>query len=164
MDSTKNFRISKMDVKQNLSSLFALDVKIAKAAPSLLPLETKEKFLDFLTKEHDSETWALENQYGKVVGYISLVDKPKEGAMEVLNIGIDPEFQGRGYGKELMIFAEKQAIKKGRKKITLVTNKKNSLSINFYKNIGYTIIKEIKNYYGDGETRYLFEKSVTLQI
>jgi ribosomal protein S18 acetylase RimI-like enzyme len=40
----------------------------------------------------------------------------------------------------------------------LVTNKKNVNAIGFYKRLGYKIIKEMPNYYGDGETRYLCEK------
>ncbi|MCW6160078.1 MAG: GNAT family N-acetyltransferase [Candidatus Micrarchaeales archaeon] len=157
---TKAVRISKIDVKANLEKLFALDVEIAKAAPTLLSLETKEKLFNFLMEEHDSETWVLKDQNGRFLGYLSIVDKPKEAALEILNIGIDPEFQGKGHGREMIEFAEKIAVESGRGKITTVTNKKNLKAIGFFKHLGYKIVKAIDNYYGDGETRYLFEKSL----
>lgn len=148
----------KVDVKENLDSLFALDVKIAESSTSVLPLGTKEELLDFLTSKHKSETWEWKDSQGTLVGYISIVDKPEEGAMEVLNLGVDPDFRRKGYAKQMMEFAEELAIENGRKKVTLVTNIKNLPAIDFYKSVGYSVIKEIPNYYGDGETRDLFEK------
>ena len=58
----------------------------------------------------------------------------------------------------MMEFTEKRAAKLGRKKVTLVTNTKNTKAIGFYKHLGYRNIKRIENYFGDGEARYLFEK------
>lgn len=152
--------ISKIDVEKHLDELFALDVKVADATPSLLPLENKEKFLEFLIKEHKSDTYILEDKAGAYIGYLSVIDKPKENAMEILNLGVDPDLQGNGYGKHMMEFAEKLAKDLGRRKTTLVTNTKNTQAIDFYKGIGYNIVKEIEDYYGDGETRYLFEKTL----
>jgi ribosomal protein S18 acetylase RimI-like enzyme len=42
----------------------------------------------------------------------------------------------------------------------LVTNVKNLPAVHFYKRIGYKIVKEAENYYGDGETRYILEKKI----
>ncbi len=160
----KHPKAKKIDIVKNLDSLFTLDVKIAKASPYLLPLQTKKELLDFLIKKHKSETWVWYDPHGTIVGYFSLVDMPKESAMEVLNIGVDPDFQSKGYGRAMMAFIEGLATKNKRRKIILVTNKKNLHAINFYKSIGYTSIKEIANYYGDGETRILFEKTLNLNF
>lgn len=165
MITTKSLKASKVDVKENLDILFALDTKVAKAGSHLFVLETKEKFLDFLTKEHKSETWIWKDySHGNLIGYLSLVDKPSEDAMEVLSIAIDPEFQNKGYGKQMMTFAEELAVKNRRNKIMLVTNTKNLPAISFYKGLGYNIVKEMPNYYGDGETRYLFEKILVNEL
>ena len=156
----RDLKVSKINVKENLDALFALDVKVAKARPALLPLETKKALLAFLTKDHDSETWLWRASDASPVAYVSLIDKPKEGVMEVLRICVDPAFQSKGIGRLMMGFAEKLAAKLGRKRMELVTNKKNLEAIGFYKRMGYGIVKEMKNYYGDGETRYLCEKTV----
>lgn len=60
----------------------------------------------------------------------------------------------------MMDFAEKLAVKLGRKKITLLSNPRNAKAVGFYKHLGYEIAKEIPNYFGDGEARYLLEKSL----
>ncbi|MCL5106230.1 MAG: hypothetical protein M1331_02450, partial [Candidatus Marsarchaeota archaeon] len=57
-------------------------------------------------------------------------------------------------------FIEGLAAGSRRRKVILVTNKKNLRAINFYKSLGYAPIREIANYYGDGETRILFEKTL----
>jgi len=157
---TKSARARKIDINENSDSLFALLGKITKSNPHVLPFETKEKFLDFFTKKHKSEAWAWNDSQGNLVGFFSLIDMPKEGTMELLAIGVDPEFQNKGYGKQMIAFAEKLALKNGRRKMMLVTNKKNLPAISFYKRRGYVSIKEIYDYYGDGETRCLFEKTL----
>lgn len=124
-----------------------------------MPLETKEKLLDFLTKEH-SETWVWKDADERFVGYISIIDMPKENIIEILNLGVDPKLQGKGIGRQMMRFAEKNAAELGREKVILVTNVKNLQAVGFYKKSGYKIVKEVPNYYSDGETRYIFEKTL----
>lgn len=153
-----DFKSAKISLKRNIGPLLALYVKVQRAAPQLLLLETERELLDFLTKGHDSETWVWKDREGNFIGYLTVIDKPKKGELEVLNLGVDPDFEGRGLGKEMMEFAEDLAGKRGRGKVTLVTNKKNQRSKSFYKNLGYVLTGEIANYYGDGETRCLFEK------
>ena len=73
---------------------------------------------------------------------------------------VDPTLQGKGIGKQMMKFAEKIAVGLGRKRIELATSKKNLQAISFYKKIGYRIVKEVENYYGEGEIRYMCEKTL----
>ena len=101
----------------------------------------------------------MNDDQGHIVGYLSVLDFDAD-SMEVLNLGTDPDFQGKGHGRAMMDFAEKLAKEKGKNNIRLVTNVKNTEAIGFYKAIGYTIVKEAENYYGDGENRYIFEKNI----
>ncbi|MDO8507337.1 MAG: N-acetyltransferase [bacterium] len=151
--------IHKVSVEENIDELFALDSKVAEASPHLLPLETPEELSDFLTKEHQSDTYIFNNEEG-LAGYLSVIDIPDENALEVLNIGVDPKFQGEGYGKKMMLFAEEIAKENKKQKMKLVTNVKNDPAVQFYKRLGYAVIKEAENYYGDGETRYILEKNL----
>ena len=159
MKMPKEQGIHKVSVEENIDELFALDSKVAEASPHLLPLETPEELSDFLTKEHQSDTYIFNNEEG-LAGYFSVIDIPNESALEVLNIGIDPELQGKGYGKKMMLFAEEIAKENKRQKMKLVTNVKNDSAVQFYKKLGYDVIKEAENYYGDGETRYVLEKKL----
>ena len=151
--------IHKINVEETIDVLFEIDNKVARATPSLLPLESPKELSDFLIKEHNSDNYLMNDDQGHVVGYLSVLDFDAD-SMEVLNFGTDPDFQGKGHGRAMMDFAEKLAKEKGKKKIRLVTNVKNTEAIGFYKAIGYTIVKEAENYYGDGENRYIFEKNI----
>ncbi len=76
--NTGRLKGSKVDVESNLDALFAMEHEIARATPSLLQLGTKEKLFEFLTGEHGSGTWLWADQKGVNVGYLTLIDKPKE--------------------------------------------------------------------------------------
>jgi methionyl-tRNA synthetase len=154
----KSLKMRRLDVRANLAALLAFDIRVAKSNPSLLPLDTQEKLLDFLVTDYHSETWMWGDPKGNYVAYVSLIDEPADGVVEVLRICVDPDFQRMGIGRLMMEFAEREALRLGRKRMKLVTNKKNVNAIGFYKRLGYKIIKEMPNYYGDGETRYLCEK------
>jgi ribosomal protein S18 acetylase RimI-like enzyme len=152
---------NKVSVGKNLQELFALDKKVTEASPYILPLESPEAFLKFFTKDHKSNMYIWNDEKGNLVGFFSVINLPGEDAMEVLNICIDPAFQRQGYGKIIMLFAEKLAREFGKPKIKLVTSPKNKPAIAFYNSLGYAIIKKIKNYYGNGEPRYVLEKVLT---
>jgi ribosomal protein S18 acetylase RimI-like enzyme len=151
---------NKIDVKDHLKELVAFDTLVAKASPYIFPLETPEKFLDFFTKEHKSDMYTWNDERGNLVGLISVINNPDD-TMEVLNIWVHPDFQRKGHGKKMMIFAENLAKEFSKERVTLVTHPKNLPAINFYKCIGYLILKKIDNYYGDGEPRYLLEKELS---
>ena len=48
-----------------------------------------------------------------------------------------PNFQKRGYGKQLMTFGEMALIEKGCPKLNLQIRNDNTKAINFYQNVGY---------------------------
>ncbi len=151
--------LHQINILESINFLFEINNKVARSTPALLPLETPEELADFLLKEHASTTYILNDGNATSVGYVSLVDADTN-TMEILTIGVDPEFQGLGLGKKMMDFAEDAAKRKGLQKIKLVTNVKNKKAIKFYTAIGYSVAEEAENYYGDGETRYVFEKAV----
>lgn len=150
----------KVSIEENLKQLFCFFAKLVKANPHILPFKTPKKFLEFFTLEHKCDIYIYNDDKRRFVGLISVIYILNKNTMELLAILVDPVFQRQGYGKKMMLFAEELARKAGLKKVTLVTNIKNMSAIDFYKNIGYEIIKEEKNYYGDGETRLIFEKRI----
>ena len=78
MKMTREQGIHKVSVEENIEELFLLDSKIAEKSPYLLPsLETHDQLLDFLTKEHQSDTYICNDEKG-LAGYLSVVDIPDE--------------------------------------------------------------------------------------
>ena len=66
---------------------------------------------------------------------------------ELFSIAVDPEIQGRGIGKLLLISTEKAASENGCNRIVLTTDFYNNDDvINFYSNLGYHIYYEFVTY------------------
>lgn len=66
---------------------------------------------------------------------------------ELLSIGVLPNYNGQGIGKELIKRFEEEAINKGCKEMALTTDfNKNSNVLEFYKSVGYEIYYEFLTY------------------
>jgi ribosomal protein S18 acetylase RimI-like enzyme len=79
----------------------------------------------------------------------------------VYSIGVLPEYTRKGYGKRMIEAFEADC--KNRFNITKVTlhvRKTNKSAITFYNNCGYQRMKKVKQYYGEGEDGFLFEKMI----
>jgi ribosomal protein S18 acetylase RimI-like enzyme len=57
----------------------------------------------------------------------------------VWDIVINPEFRGKGYGKQAMIAAEEKAKALGQRRITLHVFGHNTVAINLYKSTGFNV-------------------------
>ena len=82
--------------------------------------------------------WVIEDK-SVIVGLIVLMEK-KEGIL-LDNVAVNPRYQGRGLGKRLMEWAEKEVMKRGGKQITLYTHEKMTQNIQIYNKIGYVEIE-----------------------
>lgn len=66
---------------------------------------------------------------------------------ELFSIGVSPSKQGKGIGRQLLSYLENKLSSKNCNEITLTTDYyDNEKSINFYKNIGYSIFYEFIAY------------------
>jgi ribosomal protein S18 acetylase RimI-like enzyme len=99
-----------------------------------------------------------------VVGCISLAPTTaystpstthKTEALEINNLAIHPGFQGKGYGKLLLGFAEDKAKEMGLGSCCLYTNVKMVENVALYEKIGY---QELARYSQDGFERVFFVK------
>lgn len=66
-----------------------------------------------------------------------LVLIPEDRAMLLDNIAVDPDAQGRGYGRSLLEFAEQSALAADCESIRLYTNEAMTENIALYSRIGY---------------------------
>jgi len=69
---------------------------------------------------------------------------------------IDPEYQGKGFGRQAMELIIKIAA--GAPKIDLVTHPDNVKAVGLYKSLGFVIAERKENYWGDGEPRVVMVK------
>lgn len=127
--------------------LFRMDVQ-AFCRSFDYPSRSVEMTLDYLK---DCEVF-LAYKNGTPIGLFAY--KKDAGAVEVKQIIVLPEYQGKGFGK-VLVAKLLETVKDD--KVWLVTHPKNSRAIVLYLKSGFTI-KDWKNdYYGDGEPRIILQ-------
>jgi ribosomal protein S18 acetylase RimI-like enzyme len=66
-----------------------------------------------------------------------LVIVPEPGAMFIENVAVHPEYQGRGIGRRLLLYAEQLARNAGLMEMRLYTNELMTENIAYYHRLGY---------------------------
>ena len=76
---------------------------------------------------------------GEPVGRLWLAERDLGGrqVLYIYEIAIDPEHQGRGYGRQAMLLAETEARKRGLTRIELNVFGRNDVARNLYRSLGY---------------------------
>ncbi len=92
---------------------------------------------------------------GRIVGYACLFYILDEG--HVTNIGVTPEFQGKGIGTQLMLDLVKFAMAKGVRRLMLEVRPDNRVAQRLYRKFGFFMTGVRRGYYTDtGEDAYIF--------
>ncbi|MBN1172312.1 MAG: GNAT family N-acetyltransferase [Micromonosporaceae bacterium] len=61
----------------------------------------------------------------------------ESGTCEILRVRVDPEHQGRGYGRAMLRALEDHAVRLGYSQVTLLTGPDQHPAIDLYRNTGY---------------------------
>jgi len=94
---------------------------------------------------------------GEMVGFIAGDPRPSQGLGWIATIGVDPRFQGRGFGRALLRACEER-MKFPRSRLTVRIS--NDRAISLYKKEGYRTVDIWKRYYNDGEDGLVMEKQL----
>lgn len=100
------------------------------------------------------QVYVLEEN-GEAVALIVIY--PKDDALFIENIAVDPVAQGKGHGRALLAFAEAEARRLGLKALRLYTNAAMTENLAFYPGRGF---RETERREEDGYKRVFFEKPV----
>ncbi len=95
-----------------------------------------------------SYSWVIEVQ-NNVIGFIFVL--MQAGEAHILNICIQPEYQNKGYGFQLLTEALSQLKEKKVGIAYLEVRRSNAKAIALYRKMGFTLIGERKNYYAQRE-------------
>lgn len=63
----------------------------------------------------------------------------EDGEVSINGLGILPEFQGKGYGKELLLMIMRDLLENGHKNITLEVSSKNNRAFELYRKSGFKV-------------------------
>ncbi len=86
-----------------------------------------------------------------------IVIYPKDDALFIENIAVDPVAQGKGYGRALLEYAEQEARRLGLKALRLYTNAAMTENLAYYPGRGF---RETDRREEGGYKRVFFEKAV----
>lgn len=103
---------------------------------------------DILRYVDDKNILMLVLQDGEMIIGYSIIRLSIDEA-EIDEIGIDKNYQGKGYGKTLLKEVEHQLYQRGVKRVLLEVREKNLTAISLYEKSGYQIYKRREKYYLD---------------
>ena len=111
-------------------------------------------------------TYVLEesNAWQAIRGYVCFGPTPlTEGTYDLYWIAVDPMSHGRGYGRQLLAFAEREAAQRGGRSMLIETSSQESYgpTIRFYERAGYVLVARIPEYYRPGDDKLIFMKRLT---
>ena len=137
--------------------------------PSLLSIEERNSDypwtqLQFTTSIENSNNLCYRlSLNGKTIGY--LIAMLAKDSADILNIGIDPDFQRQGHGTALLKHLIEELIKSYIAEILLEVRVGNKSAIQFYKKQGFNEISVRKNYYiKNSNNRSQREDGIILRI
>ena len=114
-------------------------------------MSREEEFIEALGKR---KIYLIECQ-NEIIGHISY-EKRSDGSIYFHGFAIVPEYQGKGFARKAveLIRGEVEVAFK----IDMVTHPDNYKAIALYRSIGFKIVGQKENYFGDGQPHVILEK------
>ena len=132
--------------------------------------DNKKQYLELLLLADEQEDM-IDRYLGKGKMYIltdentvkaeCVVTDEGGGVLEIKNIAVKPEFQGRGYGKAMISFIEEKY--RENFSILQVGTGDSPLTIPFYESCGFSRSHIIKDFFVDNYEKPIFECGVRLR-
>lgn len=116
-------------------------------------IETAESWRYHLNKGH--EVWLLEDGKGLVASVLLI---PARTNIRIEGLAVAKRAQGKGYGRQLLRFAEMRAKKHGKTRLTLEVRPDNVRAQAVYKSHGFQRIGTRRGFYEDGADAYRMAK------
>ena len=124
----------RLATKDDADSLAILTDRAYNNNVSRLGFEPKPMITNHLGWIEDGHVWVLQDDHTLIGSIVFLQD---DHELQVYSLAVDPDRQGRGYGRLLMKVAEDQAEMLGLNSVMLYTNEKMTENIRFYEKLGY---------------------------
>ncbi|MFU1792459.1 GNAT family N-acetyltransferase [Paenibacillus azoreducens] len=107
----------------------------------------------------DQSSWTVAERDGMIIGVCGLM--PLEPAVaEIMNAAVDPAYQGKGYGKRLILSALEQARTDGYKKVIVRTGNSSLDQLGLYQKCGFRMIRIERDYFVNNYPEPIFENGI----
>lgn len=111
---------------------------------------------DYARRIADGQAWVLE-EAGGIVGMLVLEETAAGFLLD--NIAVLPAFQGKGYGRALIAFAEAEALQRGYEEVQLYTHALMHENVSLYQRVGFVEVRRVTE---KGYDRIYMTKRLTL--
>ena len=98
---------------------------------------------------------------GIIVGFITGLTMAQE--LQVHNIAVHPDYQGRGIGRQLMEAVDALGRAGDYKRISLEVRQDNDIACKLYLSLGFKAVGTRKDFYGPGQDASLYTKELTAE-
>lgn len=115
-------------------------------AASLRNLSSPEKEIHLAVRGRDILGFIVLNLHGGFVGYIQ-------------SICVAPQWRSRAVGRKLVAFAEERVFREY-PNLFICVSSFNHAAQRFYRNLGYEVVGELKNFLVDGHSEILLRKTI----
>ncbi len=139
----------------NLREVLRLNIRCFQNGDSY----TKHTF-SYLLHEPQTLSYQAVTPTGEIVGFIFVMVNDN-GAAHLTTIGVAPEHRRRGIAASLLTHAESMLCKKGSSTVMLEVRVSNVAAQTLYRQLGYSAVQRVRNYYNNGEDCFLMMKSLT---
>ncbi|WP_127478112.1 ribosomal protein S18-alanine N-acetyltransferase [Sulfurivermis fontis] len=117
---------------------------------------SRRSFRHMITKAHAA--LLLDEDGGAVRGYVLLLFNAGTSLARMYSIAVDPQYRGRGIGRQLMLAAEQAALAQDCVTLRLEVRVDNASSIALYESMGYRRFGVYDDYYEDHMDALRYEK------
>jgi ribosomal protein S18 acetylase RimI-like enzyme len=122
-----------------------------------------EALADPAAPHGEYRVYVAEDDQGRVAGYECHGPTPlTEGTYDLYWIAVDPAYQGAGFGRALLAFAENDVRATAGRLLLIETSSQESYgdTIRFYEKRGYPLVARIKGFYRPGDDKLIFAKEL----
>jgi ribosomal-protein-alanine N-acetyltransferase len=107
-----------------------------------------------------SRMWVLTDDEtdSEIMGYVVFWDMKE--SFEILNLGVAPSHQRRGFARKIVRGVINEALRAGATRLILDVRKSNAPALLLYQSLGFTITQIRKSFYSNGEDGYFMTLSL----
>lgn len=145
------------------------EMVVASGNFNAVEIETALELVDEALKRGEASGYIFAVLEGKkedppVKGYACYGPTPlTQGVYDLYWIVVDLADQGKGFGRVLIEYVERDVMRRGGRMLLIETSSQETYgaTIRFYERSGYELVARIKNFYRIGDDKLVFSKELT---
>ena len=110
-------------------------------------------------KYMDRSSWIVAEISGRIIGVCGYMPVDASSA-EIMNAAVNPDFQGKGYGKQLILRTLEQSINEGYQKIIVRTGNSSLDQLGLYQKCGFRMVRIERDYFVNNYPEPIYENGI----